>query len=83
MWLVIVENFKHSFDQITFRMALSKNYHNSDGSRSNPKVLFFPLVLNNKKEMKAQSTVASSCHSKVRSTQHKGVLFFFCLSHGV
>ena len=58
MWLVIVENFKHSFDQITFRMALSKNYHNSDGSRSDPKVLFFPLVLNKKMEMKAQSTVA-------------------------
>ena len=34
-------NYNHNCDQITFTMELSKNYHNSDGSRSHPIVLSF------------------------------------------
>ena len=36
---------------------------------------------NNKNE--ARNTIASSYHSKVRSTQEKGILFFSCLGYGV
>ena len=65
-------------------MVLSKIYDNSDGSRSHPNVLSnLWLVLNKKIKIKTQNTMGSSDHSKVRSTQAKRVLFFYCLGHGV
>ena len=36
-----------------------------------------------KKKMKTQNATAYSYHSKVTSTQNKGVSFFSCLGHGV
>ena len=65
-------------------MVLSKNYDNSDGSRSHPNVLsYLWLVLYKKVKMKTQNSIASSDHSKVRSTQEKRALFFSWLGHGV
>ena len=37
--LLLRRDFKPSCDPVTFRMALLKNYHNSDGSHSHPNVL--------------------------------------------
>ena len=62
-------------------MALSKNYHNSDGSRSDRNVS--PVVLSKKIKMKTRNTIASSYHLKFSSTQDRGVLFFSCWGHGV
>ena len=42
------------------------------------------LFLNKKTmKMKTQNVMACSYHSKVTSTQNKGISFFFCLGHGV
>ena len=37
----LTTRFKHSYDQVTFRIALFKYYHNSDGNRSHPDVLSY------------------------------------------
>ena len=45
MCLATVEK-EHCCDQVTFRTAISKKYHNSDGRFSHQKKEFLPLVLN-------------------------------------
>ena len=49
------------------------------------KLFSYTIVSNQKKKnkMKTQDTMAPSYHSKVFSTQSKGVPFFSCLAHGV
>ena len=77
MWLV---NFKHSCDQVTFRMAHSKITKQWWKSLSS-KYSFLLVVLNKIFKWK-HNIIVSSYHSKVISTQDKGVLFFSCLVHG-
>ena len=46
-------------------------------------LLSYEVFLNKKIKMKTQNTMACSYHSKVTSTQSKGVPFFSCLGHGL
>ena len=65
-------------------MPLSKkNYHNSDGSHSPPRALFYIFVLNEINNNKhAEHRVILIPFKGQRSTQNKAVMFFFCLGHG-
>ena len=75
-------NFEHSCDQVTFKMLPSNAYHNSNGNRSHPNVLSYRWFLTKVITIDSRNTMASSYHSKVRSTQNKGATFLFCLEHG-
>ena len=57
-----------------------KNYDNSDGSRSHP---ISPLVLNKTTKMNTQNTIASSYHSKFRSTLNFEIALLSSLGYGV
>ena len=46
-------------------------------------LLSYTVVSEQKIKMKTQNTMAPSYHSKVTSTQNKGVAFFSCLARGV
>ena len=46
-------------------------------------MLFFTFGSTQKNKNENTEYTAFSYHSKVRSTQDKKILFFFCLSHGV
>ena len=43
----------------------------------------YTVVSKQKIKMRTRNTMAPSYHSKVTSTQNKGVPFFSCLAHGV
>ena len=73
-------NFEYDYDQWTFRMVLSKKLPNSDGSRSHP---ISPLVLNKTTKMNTQNTIASSYHSKFRSTLNFEITLSSSLGYGV
>ena len=64
-------NFEHSCDQVTVaEVALIQ-------------VPFPNVDYKQKIKMNTHNTMASSCHSKISSTQNMGVLLFSCLGQGV
>ena len=63
-------------------MVLPKNYHNSDGSRSYPVVLF-SVGSKQKIKMKTQNIMASSYRLKVSTSENKGIPFLSCLTHEI
>ena len=46
-------------------------------------VSFLTVGSKQKITINTQNTMLSSDHSKARSTKNKGVMFFFCLGHGL
>ena len=59
-------------------MALSKQLTITIGKLLSSKFPFLSLVLNKKIKINTRNTMASSCYSKVRSTQNIGAPFFLC-----
>ena len=74
----LTTRFKHSYDQVTFRIAL---FNITITVTEIVLIQMFCLTVGSKqiKKMKTENTIAPSYHLKVRSTQDKRVLFFSCL----